>query len=119
MIEKQVEIATPDGVAAAIFCYPGDEGRWPGVIHLTDIGGIRPAHSDMARRLAGEGYVVLMPNVFYRNAQPPVFNLGPNPTDEQRMKRFGELAAPLTPEAIERDAHAYVEALAREPHVSD
>jgi carboxymethylenebutenolidase len=45
--------------------------RWLGIIHLTDIGGIRPAHCDMARRLAAEGYTVLMPNVFYRTGRPP------------------------------------------------
>jgi carboxymethylenebutenolidase len=119
MIEKQIEIATSDGVSDAIAYRPDGDGQWPGLIHLTDIGGIRPAHCDMARRLAGEGYCVLVPNVFYRTARPPVFPRGPNVTDEQRMKRLSELAAPLTPEAIERDAQAFVDALASQEHVSE
>jgi carboxymethylenebutenolidase len=117
MIEK-IDITTSDGVADAILYRPDGDGPWPGVIHLTDIGGIRPAHCDIARRLAGEGYVVMVPNVFYRTARPPVFPRGPDVTDEVRMKRFSELAAPLTPEAIERDAQAFVDALASQEHVS-
>jgi carboxymethylenebutenolidase len=119
MIEKQIEIATSDGVSEAIVYRPDEDGQCPGVIHLTDIGGIRPAHCDIARRLAGEGYVVLVPNVFYRIARPPVFPRGPDVTDEQRMKRLSELAAPLTPEAIERDSQAFIDALASEEHVSE
>jgi len=46
--------------------------RWLGIIHLTDIGGIRPAHCDMGRRLAAEGYTVLMPNVFIGPGVRPV-----------------------------------------------
>ena len=47
----------------------------PGVIHLTDIGGIRPSHREMAKRLAEKGYTVLMPNVFYRTTKPPVIDI--------------------------------------------
>ena len=61
-IEKRVEIPTPDGVPQAILYQAEDGGRRPGVLQLTDIGGIRPAQQAMARRLAEEGYTVLMPN---------------------------------------------------------
>jgi carboxymethylenebutenolidase len=117
MIQENIEIATPDGVADSIVYRPDGDRQWPGVIHLTNIGGIRPAHCDIARRLAEAGYVVLVPNVFYRTARPPVFPRGPDVTDEQRAKRLAELTAPLTPEAIERDARAFVDALATGKHV--
>jgi carboxymethylenebutenolidase len=61
---------------------------------------------------------VLVRNVFYTTARPPVFPRGPEITDEQRTKRFSELSGPLTPETIERDAQAFVEALASQEHVS-
>ena len=55
MVEEALEIRTPDGTSDA-FLYRGDDGRrQPGVIHLTDIGGIRPSHCKMARRLAEKG----------------------------------------------------------------
>ena len=109
--EQQIEIRTAAGTADAVVFRPEGEGWWPGVLHLTDIGGIRPSHGDMARRLAAEGYVVLMPNVFYRTARPPVFEFKPGSGEEAAMKRFGELTAPLNPETLDSDAIAYVNCL--------
>jgi carboxymethylenebutenolidase len=118
MIETQIEIRTPDGISDG-FLYQAEAGqRAPGVIHLTDIGGIRPSQHAMARRLAAAGYTVLMPNVFYRTARPPLFDFAMSPGDERTMKRFAELAAPLTPEAVERDAAQYVDFLAAQDSVS-
>jgi hypothetical protein len=74
MIEKPIEIRTPDGAADGFLIQPEKEGRWPGVLYLTDIFGIRDASRGMASRLAAEGYAVLLPNIFYRNGKPPIFN---------------------------------------------
>jgi carboxymethylenebutenolidase len=112
MLEKGIEIRTADGTADG-FLYQADDGaRHPGVIHLTDIGGIRPSHRAMAQRLAESGYTVLLPNVFYRTGRPPMFDFVPKMGDAQTMKRFGELAGPMTPAAMERDAASYVDFLA-------
>jgi carboxymethylenebutenolidase len=118
VIERAIEIRTPGGVAGGVLYQPNDSSDWPGVIHLTDIGGIRDSHRGMAQRLAGEGYAVLLPNVFYRNAKPPVFDPPFKMGDERSMKRLGELTSPLTPEAMERDAAAYVEFLDSQSGVS-
>ncbi|HXW57304.1 MAG TPA: dienelactone hydrolase family protein [Candidatus Cybelea sp.] len=112
MIETAVDILTRDGTADGWLFEPHEEGRWPGVIHLTDIFGIRPASRDMAKRLAEQGYLVLEPNVFYRTRRPPVFDFPFKLGDERFMKRVGELTRSLTPEAIERDGRAYVDFLA-------
>ncbi len=112
MIEEAIEIHTADGTSDG-FLYRAEGGqRRPGVIYLTDIGGIRPSQHEMARRLAQVGYSVLMPNVFYRTGRPPLFDFAANPGDERTRKRYAELAAPLAPEAVERDASAYVDFLA-------
>jgi carboxymethylenebutenolidase len=118
MIEEAIEIKTPDGTADAVLFRPEGARRWPGVIHLTDIGGIRPAHSDMAKRLAEKGYAVLMPNVFYRTGRPPMFSFTPVMGEPRTLKRFGELAGPMKPDAMERDAASYVDFLAAHPSVS-
>ena len=113
MIEREIEIRMSDGTAESVL-YSLDGGRrWPGVIHLTDIGGIRQAHRDMARRLAVEGYTVLMPNVYYRTRRVPLFDFPPNfGGDEKTTQRLAELTGPLTAEAMERDALSYTEYLA-------
>ena len=64
MIETAIEIRTPDGVSDGFLFRTEAAGRRPGVIHLTDIGGIRSSHRGMAQRLAEKGYVLLLPNVF-------------------------------------------------------
>jgi carboxymethylenebutenolidase len=118
MAEQPVEIRTPDGVADGFVFSPDGAQRCPGVIHLTDIGGIRPSHRAMAERLAAKGFTVLLPNVFYRTGRPPMFDFERKMGDERTMKRFGELASPMTPQAQERDAAAYVDFLAAHPAVS-
>ena len=60
-----VEIRTPNGVCDAAFVHPGS-GRWPAVIMFPDVFGLRPTFRDMAKRLAADGYSVLVPNPFYR-----------------------------------------------------
>ena len=118
MKEENVSIPTSDGAAEGILYHPDGEGPWPGVIHLTDIGGIRPAHEEMAKRLAGEGCVVLLPNIFYRSIMPPMFDFPMDFGDERTKKRFAEIAGPMTPEAMESDGASYVDFLAARPSVA-
>jgi carboxymethylenebutenolidase len=117
MIETPVEIRTSDGVAVG-YLFHAEGERNPGVIHLTDIGGIRPAQNKMAQHLAAQGFTVLMPNIFYRTGRPPVtdFPLKPGPETE---KRLAELRGPLTPDAIDSDADAYVDFLTAQPSASE
>ncbi len=117
--DEPVEIRTEDGVAEGFLFRPPGKPV-PGVIHLTDVAGIRASHKDMARRLAGKGYVVLMPNIFYRTSKVPVFDFTPDFSgDERTAKRFGELTMPLTPQAMERDASKYVHFLTALDFVAD
>ena len=103
------EIAGPDGIVDGVLCRPGErDGHWPGVLYLTDIGGLRDAQVDHASRLAGEGYVVVMPNVFYRTRRPPMFDFPRNMKEERSRIRFAELTTPLTKDAMARDAGVYV-----------
>ena len=119
MIEQEIEIHTPDGISDGIL-YTSENGRrLPGVIFLTDIVGIRPSQRAMARRLASEGYSVLMPNVFYRTGRPPMFDFPLKMGEERTMKRLAELSGPLSQEAVERDASAYVDFLAAHESVRE
>ncbi len=112
MIEEEIEIPAGDGTADGVLLR--QEGGQPlsGVVCLTDIGGLRAANRKMARRLAEEGYTVLLPNVFYRTARTPVWEGPRNMADEAWKRRFAELAGPLTPAAMERDGGCYVDFLA-------
>jgi carboxymethylenebutenolidase len=115
--EQHLSITLPDGSADAyLYSTPGE--RNPGILFLTDIGGIRDAELKKARHLAEQGYAVLVPNIFYRTGKPPVI---PYPADlgsEPMLKRMQELRGPLTPEAIARDANAYINFLTSQPSVA-
>ncbi len=118
MVEEKIQISTTAGTAEGVVYSPEKDGRWPGVIFYTDIGGIRASQEQMARRLSEAGYVVLMPNIFYRTGALPLFDFPLKFGDERTTKRLAELSGPLTPEAITSDASDYVDVLARHHSVN-
>jgi carboxymethylenebutenolidase len=63
VVETNVEIKMPDGVCDAAFIHPAS-GAHPGVLIWPDAFGLRPSMRDIAKRLAAEGYSVLVPNPF-------------------------------------------------------
>lgn len=111
MTERDLQIPMPGGVADAVLFSPNPSTPLPGVLHLPDIGGIREAHRNMARRLSAEGYAVLLVNPFYRTSRPPVFNFPRVAGEPRTIQRMAELIAPLTPEAQNQDAAAYIDFL--------
>ncbi len=114
MPRRNVDVATPDGVANAYLSRP-DDAEHPGVLFLMDAYGLRPTIEEMVDRIAAGGYVVLAPNVFYRAGRDPVGPL-PDLTDpEQRSSFFQSLRplfAQLTPERVTSDGGAYLDYLA-------
>jgi carboxymethylenebutenolidase len=66
MTQETVNITTRDGVCPA-YVFTADPGaKAPAIILYMDAGGIRPAAFRMAQQLADAGYVVLLPDPFYR-----------------------------------------------------
>src|ERR1035437_5961307 len=117
MIEDELQIPMRDWMADPVLFTPQASRPLPGVLHLPDIGSIRESHREMARRLAAQGYVVLMPNPFYRSGRPPVFDFPRKMGEPRTMQRFAELVGPMTVEAQTRDVAAYVDLLAAQPAV--
>ncbi len=66
MIEEALDITTKDGAMETFICRPERGGPHPAVLFLMDAPGIREELYDMARRLGASGYVVLLPNLYYR-----------------------------------------------------
>ena len=106
MTERSFDIAAAAGTAQAILYTPDGEVSWPGILFYTDIFGIRPANQSVARRLAQQGFAVLMPNVFYRFRPLPLVHEG-----EDGKALLPQLFAALDGTMMEDDAPFYVKAL--------
>jgi len=110
VVEKDVEIKTPDGTCDAVFIHP-TTGSHPGVIIWADAFGLRPSMRDMGKRIAAEGYSVLVPNPFYRKAKAPIFDAAAMAafSFQTDMAKLQPLMASINAEgAAEKDAAAFV-----------
>lgn len=114
MPDLRLGITTPDGVADSFLALPDGEPR-AGVLFLIDAFGLREQIELMARRIAGEGYAVLAPNLFYRAGPAPVLEMPDLEAVDSReafMAQVMPLIAELTPAAVASDGAAYLDALA-------
>jgi carboxymethylenebutenolidase len=111
--EKDVLIRTADGTADAVLFTPARAGTFPAVLMWPDIMGLRPAFRDMGRRLAGEGYVVLVPNPFYRSKKAPVLEGPINFSDPKTREILMGYRKAITD--VPGDAKAFVAFLDSQP----
>ncbi len=109
IVETEVEIKTPDGTCDAAFIHP-KTGSHAGVLIWPDAFGLRPAMRDMAKRLAADGYSVLVPNPYYRVGKAPFSDASTfsfqNPADMAKLRPL--MASVNAPGNPEKDAVAYV-----------
>lgn len=117
LVETDVKVKTADGVIDAVLVTPAGRGKWPAVLMWPDIFGLRPAFRDMARRLAASGYVVLVPNPFYRAGPAPVVTGKVNTADRSAMAPLMEYRKALTDAAVATDATALIGFLDRQRQV--
>jgi carboxymethylenebutenolidase len=115
VVEKDVDIKTADGVADAALYYPSGKGAWPAVVLWPDVMSLRPVFRDMGRRLAASGYVVLVPNLYYRAKRAPVIEGAFDFSKPEDRAKLTPLRASVTPEGTDRDAVAYVAFLDAQP----
>jgi carboxymethylenebutenolidase len=106
--ETNVEVKTPDGTCDAVFIHPAT-GSHPGVLVWPDALGLRPAMRDIGKRIAADGYSVLVPNPFYRSAKAPVFDSTFSFQNQADMAKLKQLMGSLNASgAAEKDAVAYI-----------
>ncbi|MEO5845121.1 MAG: dienelactone hydrolase family protein [Caldimonas sp.] len=117
--ETDISIETADGTSDATFMHP-QRGRHPGVLIWPDAFGLRPAMREIGRRLAGEGFAVLVPNPFYRVAKAPQYETAADvdfSAPETRAKLGLLMGSINAVGAAEKDAAVYVAFLDAQPQV--
>ncbi len=109
VIETSVEIKTPDGTCDAAFIHPKG-GSYPGVLIWPDAFGLRPAMREIGKRIAADGYSVVVPNPFYRVSKAPFSDASnfsfQNPADMAKLRPL--MASVNAPGNAEKDAVAYI-----------
>ncbi len=107
LVEEEVLVATPDGMADCYFVHPAS-GAHAAVIIWPDIMGIRTAFRMMGKRLAESGYSVLVVNPYYRTAKGAVIEDGESFGDPEVRARLMPHARSLSPETCLTDGRAFV-----------
>jgi carboxymethylenebutenolidase len=112
------------GVAEAYVARPVADsgGERPGVLFFMDAIGLRPRIAEMAQRIADWGYVVLAPNVFYRDGDADEIAPKGDLTQPDARDEFFKGVMPrvqgLTSDKAERDIPAYLDTLRGLPGVA-
>jgi carboxymethylenebutenolidase len=115
-----VAINTRDEVCpASVFTPEAEAGSWPAVIFFMDGLGIRPVMWEMGQRLADGGYLVLLPDLYYR--------IGPYApkipaqllADPKQREELTKMVASLDRDRKISDTGAFIEFLSSRPDVKD
>jgi carboxymethylenebutenolidase len=118
MVQREVEIHTHDGVSGASLHIPDGDGPWPAVIMYTDAGGLRDTFRGMGERLAGLGYVTLVPDFYYRHGGFEPFDMRTLYLHPDELERIMHMVGTVTADMAVRDARAYVDFLAALPETA-
>lgn len=100
MIERQLDLTTPDGAMPTFVVHPEEAGPHPLVLFQMDAPGMREEIRNMSRRLASSGYYVMAPMLYYREIRE--FNL----FESGDRDRMFELMNGLTNDMVSADATA-------------
>jgi carboxymethylenebutenolidase len=110
-------VTTPDGSCPVTLHTPDSDGPWPGIVMYPDAGGARPTFRAMADKLAGYGYAVLVPDVYYRDGDWAPFSMATVFEDEAERGRLFTMISKVTPEIMASDATAFFDYLSGRPEV--
>jgi carboxymethylenebutenolidase len=83
-----------------------------------DAGGARPTFREMAEKLAGYGYAVLVPDVYYRDGDWAPFSMATVFNDQDERQRLFTMISKVTPDLMASDASAFFDYLEARPEVS-
>jgi len=117
VVETMVEIKTPDGTCDAAFSHP-TTGSYPAVLIWADAFGLRPALREMGKRLAGEGYAVLVPNPYYRVGKGTLLDTATFNFQTDRAKLTPLMGSINAAGAAEKDALAFIAWLDQQKEVN-
>jgi carboxymethylenebutenolidase len=113
---REITLDAPDGRCRTFEFRPAGTPPWPAVLVFMDGIGIRPAILGLAERLATYGYLVLLPDLFYRSGSYAPMNAKTVFTDPEQRKVLMEKFIGLAPlPKIVADTAVFLDYLERHP----
>ena len=106
-----LELTTADGPLTVLRKAPAEDGAWPTVVMFHDGPGVRTATHEFSAMLAGEGYVVVVPDLYHRHGRLIGYDPAERAADPSIGKRMWELLTSLTDDGIQADLDATLDAL--------
>jgi carboxymethylenebutenolidase len=117
MSRTSIDIRTADGVCPASLFGSAGNGPCPGVIIYMDGPGIRPVLFEMGERLASHGYLVLLPDLFYRAGPYAPVDVKTLFSDPQKRAAHGRLVTSTSNTKAAADTRAFLECLDARPEM--
>ncbi len=122
MSQRRVDLTTSDGLLDCYLFEPSTAATarpapWPGVVLFMDAFGIRSALASMCERLAAHGYVVALPNLYYRTGPFPPFDPHLVAAGGVERERFSGMIKSITNPMVIRDTAAVLALLDKTPSV--
>lgn len=114
MNAKRIVIPTQDGTCPSTFFAPAGVSTDAAAILYMDAFGPRAALDEMAARLAGQGYAVLVPDLFYRFGDYAPFDAKTAFGDPEKGALLRRMIGETTQAMTIADTGAFLEALAGE-----
>jgi len=109
--QRMVEIEAADGPCPAALSIPGGGGPWPGVIMFPDAGGMRDPMREMGERLSALGYLVLVPDFYYRNGPYEPIDMRTAFSAKETAEKVMGMMRGYTADMVVRDAGSFVDYL--------
>jgi len=115
--KRELIVETSDGRARAALLVPEASQRerrrrgQPGVVLYMDGFGLRPALESMADRLSRQGYLVLVPDLFYRFGAYGPYDTHKAFDDDKTRAEIVRMVTGTTQAMTERDGAAFLQAL--------
>ena len=114
MIERDCTVTTKHGGIPSFLVAPDADNQWPAIVLYMDAPGIREELRNMARRIAKQGYVCLLPDLYHRYGHLR-FDI---PRRSDAMSNVIKAAyLSLTDANIEEDTAGFIGFLAAQPEV--
>ena len=83
MQEQEINVTTSEGQMGTFIVSPESPGPHPVIVFLMDAPGKRPLLHEMARRLASQGFYVMLPNLYYRKTEAFELDFGSKESFEE------------------------------------